>query len=99
MDTARSFWQQKRRDEDGSNIPLQALQRRYRAALSGAVVAKARYLAQVGEAFATAITIERARWRWQRIEACRARLAAEISKLKLNADSMQHYPQQRELRV
>jgi hypothetical protein len=77
---------------------LQGLQRRYRAALSGAVVAKARYLAQAGEGFATAISIERALWRWQRIEGCRLRLAAQISRLKINAD-FADLPQQRELHI
>ncbi len=77
---------------------METLQRKYRTALSGAVVAKARYLAQLGEAFATAISIERARWRWQRIEGCRARLAAEISQLKKTKE-LTHYPEQRELRV
>ncbi len=75
-----------------------ALQRKYRAALSGAVVAKARYLAQAGEAFATAIAVERARWRWQRIEGCRARLAEEIFKLEMKAEFADR-PRQRELRV
>lgn len=77
---------------------METLQHKYRTALSGSVVAKARYLAQRGEAFATAISIERARWRWQRIEGCRARLADEISKLQKLTD-LTHYPEQRELRV
>lgn len=59
--------------------PLRELERRHRAALSGAVVAKAYYLAQVGEQFSTPASLERARLRWKRIEARRQELAAQLS--------------------
>jgi hypothetical protein len=54
------------------------LERRYRAALSGAVVAKAYYLAQVGERFSTPVAVERARRKWERLESRRNRLAAQM---------------------
>ncbi len=109
MNTDRSAWQPTKarvssprggssRSPLAVSSTLYTLQRKYRAALSGAVVAKARYLAQAGEAFATAISIERALWRWQRIEGCRARLAEEIFNLEMSAEFADR-PQQRELRV
>jgi hypothetical protein len=63
---------------------LSALKHRYRAALSGAVVAKAHYLAQAGERFATPAGLERARWRWERLEARRQRLAEQLEDLHRN---------------
>jgi hypothetical protein len=57
---------------------LTPLESRYRAALSGAVVAKARYLSHVGERFATPASVQRARWRWERIEARKLQLALQL---------------------
>ena len=59
--------------------PRRQLERRYRAALSGAVVAKAYYLAQVGDGFSTPVAVERARREWERIESRRHRLAAQMA--------------------
>jgi hypothetical protein len=57
------------------------LEMRYRTALSGAVVAKAHYLAQAGESFASSAAIERAKWKWQTIEARRQQLADKLADL------------------
>jgi hypothetical protein len=57
---------------------LTQLERRYRAALSGAVVAKAYYLALSGERASTTAAIEQARRRWKTMESHRHRLAAQI---------------------
>lgn len=61
---------------------LSLLQKRYRTALSGAVVAKARYLALSGERFANPAALERAKWKWARIEARRQQLADELAVLR-----------------
>jgi hypothetical protein len=62
-------------------LPREQFEKQYRAALSGAVVAKAYYLAQLGERLSTPSAIERARRKWQCIESHRQRLAAHIQNL------------------
>jgi hypothetical protein len=57
---------------------LSRLKKNYRAALSGAVVAKAYYLSQVGEHSATPAGCERAKRKWERMETRRRRLAEHI---------------------
>lgn len=58
------------------------LERRYKVALSGAVVAKAHYLALVGKANVSAVSVEKARWKWERIEARRNLIAEELLRLR-----------------
>jgi hypothetical protein len=59
---------------------LSRLQNNYRAALSGAVVAKAYYLSKVGERSATVAGCECAKEKWERMETRRRRLAEQIEK-------------------
>jgi hypothetical protein len=63
---------------------LSLLEKRYRTALSGAAVAKAHYLAQAGESFASSAALERAKWKWQRIDARRQQLADKLEDLQKN---------------
>jgi hypothetical protein len=65
-----------------SETPLSLLEKRYRTALSGAVVAKAHYLAQAGESSASSTAIERLKWKWQRIDARRRQLAEKLADLQ-----------------
>jgi hypothetical protein len=57
---------------------LSRLKKNYRAALSGAVVAKAYYLSQAGEHAATPAGLMRAKGEWERRETRRRRLAEQI---------------------
>jgi hypothetical protein len=59
--------------------PSTGLNRAYRRAISGAVAAKARYLAVHGEPGVTPRTIERKRCEWLHSEARKMSLAGQIS--------------------
>jgi hypothetical protein len=61
---------------------LRTLERLYREALSGAVVAKSRYLALVDERSATGAAIERAYSTWQQLELRRRVLAVRMAKIE-----------------
>lgn len=61
---------------------LRKLESEYRAVLSSAVAAKARYLALEGESGATTAAIERSKSAWQRLELRRALLAAKMMELE-----------------
>jgi hypothetical protein len=61
---------------------LRTLEKRYRAALSGAVVAKSRYLALADERSATSPAIERAYLTWQQLEARRRVLAVRMENIE-----------------
>ena len=74
----RSFLSRKSRTRTTEEGPIRELESRYRTALSGAVVAKACYLAQMSQPYATAATIDRARWKWERIDSRRRDLAAQL---------------------
>jgi hypothetical protein len=63
-------------------IRLRRLESRYRAALSAAVAAKARYLALGGEPGSTAAAIGRAEEVWQRLESQKASLVAQMAELE-----------------
>jgi hypothetical protein len=82
IDSRASFQARRPRATATKDTPLRQLERRHRAALSGAVVAKAYYLAQVGEQFSTPASRERARLRWKRIEARRHELAEQLSNMQ-----------------
>jgi hypothetical protein len=61
---------------------LRILESRYRDASSGAVAAKARYLALCAEPSATARDIERARTRWETCESRKRTLAARMGEME-----------------
>jgi hypothetical protein len=61
---------------------LRKLESEYRAVLSSAVAAKARYLSLEGEAGTTAAAVERSKSAWQRLELRRALLAAKMMELE-----------------
>ena len=63
-------------------IRLRKLESRYRAALSAAVAAKARYLALQGEPGSTAASIARAEEAWQRLELQKTSLVARMAELE-----------------
>ncbi len=63
-------------------VRLHRLEVRYRAALSGAVVAKAHYLALVGEPSAMPAAIERAKLQWLKVDAHKRALAARMGELE-----------------
>lgn len=62
------------------------LEKRYRVFLSGAVVAKAHFLAVLGRPDATRATVERARWKWERIDLRRRSLATQLMKQQDSID-------------
>ncbi|GAC1497819.1 MAG: hypothetical protein NVS1B6_03650 [Steroidobacteraceae bacterium] len=61
---------------------LRTLESAYRHALSGAVAAKACYLARSGQPNVTPATIERAKAVWRRLESRKAFLAAKMVELE-----------------
>ncbi len=61
---------------------LHRLEVRYRAALSGAVVAKAHYLALVGEPSAMPAAIERAKRQWLKVDAHKRAIVARMGELE-----------------
>ena len=61
---------------------LHRLEARYRAALSGAVVAKAHYLALVGEPSAMPAAIERAKLQWLKVDAHKRAIVARMGELE-----------------
>jgi len=61
---------------------LRQLECHYRSALSATVAAKANYLALVGEPSALAPAVERARARWQQLDALKRGIALEMAKLE-----------------
>lgn len=63
-------------------VRLRKLESTYRAALSGTVAAKARYLALAGDSSATAAAVERAKARWQQLDASRRGIAAQLGQLE-----------------
>jgi hypothetical protein len=68
-------------------IRLRKLESRYRAALSGAVAAKANYLALAGEPSATPTAVDRAKCSWQQLEARKGAIAAQMSELEALEDA------------
>jgi transcription elongation GreA/GreB family factor len=61
---------------------LRKLEAKYREALSGAVVAKARYLARVGDRGATGAQTARLQEQWQELERRRRELAERMARLE-----------------
>ncbi len=61
---------------------LHRLEVRYRAALSGAVVAKAQYLALAGEPSAMPAAIERAKLQWLKVDAHKRAIVARMGELE-----------------
>jgi hypothetical protein len=61
---------------------LRQLERHYRATLSAAVVAKAKYFALVGEPSALPPTVARAKAQWQHFEALKRGIAYEMAELE-----------------
>jgi hypothetical protein len=68
-------------------VRLRKLESRYRATLSSAVAAKAHYLSLVGEPSATPRQVEIARSNWQRVDARKKALAAQMGELEMLEDS------------
>ena len=62
-----------------SRQPRSPLQDKYRRALSGAVVAKARYLAVADEPSCNGYAVKRAAARWQRLERYKNAVADDIA--------------------
>ena len=61
---------------------LRKLEARYREALSGAVVAKARYLARAGDRGATGAQTARLQEQWLELERRRRELAERMARLE-----------------
>ena len=61
---------------------LRKLEFRYRTLLSATVVAKANYLALVGEPSATPVAIERAKSQWQQLDSRKRTIAAQMGELE-----------------
>jgi hypothetical protein len=61
---------------------LHRLEIRYRAALSGAVAAKAHYLALVDEPSSTPSAIERARLHWLKLDAYKRAIAVRMGEIE-----------------
>jgi hypothetical protein len=61
---------------------LRKLEASYRQALSGAVVAKARYLARAGDRGATRAQTVRLQQQWQELERQRRELAERMARLE-----------------
>ncbi len=61
---------------------LRKLEVRYRAALSGAVSAKAQYLAQAGSLGATPATIAHLQRQWKNLESQRKEIAERMARLE-----------------
>lgn len=61
---------------------LRKLEASYRQALSGAVVAKARYLARAGDRGATRAQTARLQQQWQELERQRRELAERMARLE-----------------
>ncbi len=61
---------------------LHRLEVRYRAALSGTVAAKARYLALVAEPGATPAAIKRAKLQWLKLDALKRAIAARMGEVE-----------------
>jgi hypothetical protein len=61
---------------------LRQLECHYRTALSASVTAKAHYLALVGESGATPAAVERAKGRWQQLDALKRGIAFEMANLE-----------------
>ncbi len=63
-------------------VRLRKLEAQYRSALSGTIAAKAHYLAIASEPSATSYAIERAKSRWQSLEARKQGIAARMGELE-----------------
>jgi hypothetical protein len=61
---------------------LRQLERHYRSTLSGAVAAKAAYLALLGEPSALPPAVERAKARWEQLVALKRGIAHEMAQLE-----------------
>jgi hypothetical protein len=61
---------------------LRQLERYYRATLSASVAAKASYLALVGEPSALPAAVEKAKGRWQQLDALKRGIACEMAELE-----------------
>ncbi len=61
---------------------LRHLEHHYRATLSATIVAKAGYLALVGEPRALPHAVDRAKARWQHLDALKRALAYEMAQLE-----------------
>jgi len=61
---------------------LRHLEYHYRAALSASVAAKAGYLALVGERSALPSAVNRAKVRWQQLDALKRGIALEMAELE-----------------
>jgi hypothetical protein len=61
---------------------LRKLESRYRSALSATVAAKANYLALIGEPSATLAAVERAKSRWQQLDARKRAIAVQMGELE-----------------
>jgi hypothetical protein len=61
---------------------LRKLESRYRVALSATVAAKANYLALASESSATPAAIERAKARWQHLDANKRAIAVQMGELE-----------------
>jgi hypothetical protein len=69
---------------------LRKLEASYRQALSGAVVAKARYLARAGDRGAGRAQTARLQQRWQKLERQRHELAERMARLEAMENSAIH---------
>ena len=63
-------------------VRLRELESRYRGALSATVAAKANYLALASESSATRAAIERAKARWQQLDANKRAIAVQMGELE-----------------
>jgi hypothetical protein len=61
---------------------LRHLEHHYRAALSASVAAKASYLALVGERSALPAAVDRAKERWQQLDALKRGIVLEMAELE-----------------
>jgi len=69
---------------------LRKLEASYRQVLSGAVVAKARYLARAGERGATRAQTARLQQQWQELERQRCELAERMALLEATENTAIH---------
>jgi hypothetical protein len=61
---------------------LRALESRYRQTLSGAIAAKAHYLALLEEPGSTVVAIKRARTQWETLDTRKREIAARMGEIE-----------------